>query len=275
MISLSNTRFFKLFVACVLLVFFSCGGDDPASSIEDFLVQFNVNAQQTSSGLYYTLIDQGNGAPITESKFLMLNVTQFDLANNVTSRSDDDFPVALNIQELVPGLVEGLQLLNEGGRANFYIPPSLSGGSIVAGALIFGIEVVSIYDSLEEYNDTLIQKYLDDNSLTGMKTDDGLYVVIEDAGDGTMPTSDSRVTVDYHGTFLNGQVFDSSVDRGTPSTFRLTEVIEGWQLGIPLLSVSGKGRLIIPSNLAYGASGNASIPGNYPLAFEVELISID
>ena len=270
------TNILKVLSIGLIILLSSCGGgDDTATGIEEFIAKFNLNAQQSSSGLYFTLIEQGDGEPIDETKFLILNVTQFDLNNNIISRTDADFPAALGLQELVPGLQEGLQLLNNGGRANFYIPPALSGGSIASGALIFGVEVIEVYDSLDDYNEGEILKYITANDLIATRTDEGLYVVITEPGDSIMPTADSRVTVDYHGTYLSGIVFDSSVDRGAPASFRLDEVIQGWTLGIPLFGKGGKGTILIPSNLAYGAQGNASIPSNYPLAFEIELIAIE
>jgi FKBP-type peptidyl-prolyl cis-trans isomerase len=77
--------------------------------------------------------------------------------------------------------------------------------------------------------------------------------------------------VHYHGYFTNGQVFDSSVDRGERSTFNLNQVIRGWQEGIPLFSRGGQGILLIPSRLAYGNNPRGGIPASSVLIFEVEL----
>lgn len=122
-------------------------------------------------------------------------------------------------------------------------------------------------------NATLIQNYITDNNLDAIEVDDtGLFYIVEKEGNGEFPTINDFVTVHYHGTFLDGEVFDSSVDRGAPSSFALSRVIAGWQLGIPKFSKGGKGTLIIPSNLAYGPSGTNGIPGFSVLLFEVELI---
>ena len=97
---------------------------------------------------------------------------------------------------------------------------------------------------------------------------------MEREGTGANPITSSRVTVHYEGFLLNGDKFDSSIDRGQPSTFPLTSVIRGWQIGIPLFKAGGKGKLILPSGLAYGRQGAGnSIPPNSVLVFGVELIS--
>jgi len=122
-------------------------------------------------------------------------------------------------------------------------------------------------------NATQIQEFIASNNLDAMEVDDtGLFYVVSKEGDGDFPTVQDEVTVHYHGTFLDGSVFDSSVARGVPATFPLSGVITGWQLGIPKFSKGGAGKLIIPSNLAYGQGGTAGIPGNSVLVFDVELI---
>lgn len=117
-----------------------------------------------------------------------------------------------------------------------------------------------------------IEDYLSDNNLTAERTEDDLFYIIEEEGNGEFPDINNAVTVDYHGYFTDGVVFDSSVDRGTPSTFPLSSVIRGWRDGIPLFSKGGKGKLILPSHLAYGEAGTVGIPSNTVLIFDVHLI---
>ena len=80
--------------------------------------------------------------------------------------------------------------------------------------------------------------------------------------------------VHYHGTLINGEVFDSSVDRGEPSKFKVNQVISGWTEALQLMVLGDKWKLFIPSDLAYGETGNNSIGPNETLIFEVELIGI-
>ena len=96
------------------------------------------------------------------------------------------------------------------------------------------------------------------------------------AGTGAQPTATSKVKVHYHGTLVDGKVFDSSVDRGEPISFALNQVIKGWQEGLQMMQVGGKARLVIPSDLAYGDQGRpGTIPGGATLIFEVELLAIE
>jgi FKBP-type peptidyl-prolyl cis-trans isomerases 1 len=103
----------------------------------------------------------------------------------------------------------------------------------------------------------------------------GLQYEILTKGNGAIPTSTDSVKVHYHGTLIDGTVFDSSVNRGEPATFGVTQVISGWVEALQLMPVGSKWKLYIPSNLAYGERGAGnSIPPHTTLIFEVELLDI-
>lgn len=107
-------------------------------------------------------------------------------------------------------------------------------------------------------------------------TESGLQYMVLTPGTGTeRPSAGSKVTVHYHGTLLNGQVFDSSVERGKPISFGLNQVIKGWTEGLQTMVVGEKTRFYIPSHLGYGNSSAGSIPAGSLLIFDVELISFD
>ena len=107
-------------------------------------------------------------------------------------------------------------------------------------------------------------------------TSSGLQYEIITNGTGATPSETDQVTVHYHGTLLDGTVFDSSVDRGQPATFPVNGVIPGWVEALQLMNVGSKHKLYIPSNLAYGERGaGGSIGPNATLIFEVELLSIN
>ena len=94
-------------------------------------------------------------------------------------------------------------------------------------------------------------------------------------GSGASPAASDKVKVHYHGTLLDGTVFDSSVERGEPISFPLNQVIPGWTEGLQLMKVGDKFKFQIPSGLAYGpASPSPKIPANSTLVFEVELLEI-
>jgi FKBP-type peptidyl-prolyl cis-trans isomerase FklB len=103
----------------------------------------------------------------------------------------------------------------------------------------------------------------------------GLQYKILQAGDGQVPTAKDRVTVHYHGTLIDGTVFDSSIQRGEPATFGVTQVIQGWVEALQLMPKGSKWRLFIPANLAYGnRSAGSLIKPNSALIFDVELLDI-
>ena len=107
-------------------------------------------------------------------------------------------------------------------------------------------------------------------------TESGLQYEILTTGTGATPTADDQVTVHYHGMLTDGTVFDSSVDRGEPAQFGVTQVIPGWIEALQLMSVGDKWKLTIPSELAYGDRGAGGLIGpGATLVFEVELLGIN
>ncbi len=119
--------------------------------------------------------------------------------------------------------------------------------------------------------------FLEENkSRDGVNTTaSGLQYEVITEGTGPKPTADDRVRVHYHGTLIDGTVFDSSVDRGEPAVFGVTQVIPGWTEALQLMPVGSKWKIYLPSGLAYGERGaGADIGPNTALIFEVELLEI-
>jgi len=107
-------------------------------------------------------------------------------------------------------------------------------------------------------------------------TASGLQYEVMKEGAGEKPASSSSVTVHYHGTLPDGKVFDSSVQKGQPASFGLSQVIPGWTEGLQLMQKGAKYKFFVPSYLAYGEQGYPpDIPGNAALVFEVELLGIE
>lgn len=108
------------------------------------------------------------------------------------------------------------------------------------------------------------------------KTASGLQYVVLKEGQGKKPGLSDKVAVHYHGTLINGKVFDSSVDRGEPITFGVTQVIKGWTEALQLMKEGSKYRVFIPSELAYGKRGTPGGPigPNETLIFEIELLHV-
>ncbi|MDR2911071.1 MAG: FKBP-type peptidyl-prolyl cis-trans isomerase [Bacteroidales bacterium] len=126
--------------------------------------------------------------------------------------------------------------------------------------------------NLEEGN-----AYLENNKgRSGVQvTSSGLQYEIITEGTGAKPGPEDQVQVHYHGTLIDGTVFDSSVDRGEPATFQVNAVIEGWTEALQLMPVGSKWKIYIPSSLGYGENGAGGLIGpNSALIFEVELLDI-
>lgn len=130
-----------------------------------------------------------------------------------------------------------------------------------------------------QVNKTAGEEFLKENakkaSITTLPS--GLQYEIIEEGAGAKPQADSQVTVHYHGTLTDGTVFDSSVNRGTPATFGVNQVIKGWTEALQLMPAGSKWKLYIPENLAYGANPHPGGPIKpyMALIFDVELISIN
>jgi FKBP-type peptidyl-prolyl cis-trans isomerase FklB len=138
-------------------------------------------------------------------------------------------------------------------------------------------KLLAVAQSLPDLNREAGEKFLVENKERAEvnATESGLqYEVLSEGESEQSPLADDEVEVHYHGTLINGEVFDSSVDRGETSKFRVDGVIKGWTEALQLMTVGDKWKLFIPSDLAYGETGNNSIGPNETLIFEVELIGI-
>ncbi|HRI28070.1 MAG TPA: FKBP-type peptidyl-prolyl cis-trans isomerase [Chitinophagales bacterium] len=251
---------------------------------------------KTQSGLYYHIEQKGQGKPADDKSRLkvhykgtLLNGTVFD------SSYDRGKPIEFTVNMVVKGWREGLMFFNEGTKGTLLIPSELAYGERAMGdkiqpnsVLRFDMELLEVLPNTppneqnsaitisREQEENNIKAYLEKEGLIekAQKTESGVYYIIETKGNGNHPTLASTVKVHYKGTLLNGTVFDSSYDRNQPISFPLQGVIKGWQDGIPKLSEGGKGTLVIPSQLAYGARAVSSIPANSILRFDVELLEV-
>lgn len=128
----------------------------------------------------------------------------------------------------------------------------------------------------QNYKD-LCEKFLAENAARDgvTVTGSGLQVEVLEASEGSSPKLDQRVRVHYHGSFIDGQVFDSSVTRNEPAEFGVKDVISGWTEALMMMPKGAKWRVVIPADLAYGQAGSPpAIPANSALVFELHLIDI-
>ena len=246
----------------------------------------------TKTGLQYMALGEG---PAGGASPVSTDLVSFEYATTTADGVEFDSSRArgaapqVRVSDLaldVPGLSEGLQLMSEGDRYRFFIPPDLAYGDKVGeGApfgpnetLIFEVELIKVQSP--ERNLEAAAKFLSENAKkSGIKsTPSGLQyqVLTEGAADGKSPAATDTVEVHYQGTLLNGTEFDSSYARGTPIEFPLNRVIAGWTEGVQLMSEGDKYRFFSPPALGYGEMGTPGGPigPNEALIFEVELIVV-
>jgi len=181
-------------------------------------------------------------------------------------------PTKFGVQQVIPGWTEGLQLMVTGEKRRMWIPEDLAYKGKPGrpqGMLVFDVELLEIIPGKEPIPAPADVAAAPEKAV---KTASGLAYVVQEAGKTKEhPTKFDRVTVHYTGWQTDGKMFDSSVQRGTPSTFGVGQVIEGWTEGLQLMTTGSKYRFWIPENLAY--KGRPGPPAGM-LVFDVELISI-
>jgi FKBP-type peptidyl-prolyl cis-trans isomerase FklB len=150
-------------------------------------------------------------------------------------------------------------------------------------------ELAEANEAVNSYMQSKQETQHEDNKIAGEKflaenkqreevkvTESGLQYEILEEGDGPIPGPEDKVKVHYHGTLIDGEVFDSSVDRGEPISFPVNGVIEGWQEALQMMPVGSKWKLYIPYDIAYGSRGAGSSINPYSaLIFEVTLLDIE
>ncbi|MFK7795878.1 MAG: FKBP-type peptidyl-prolyl cis-trans isomerase [Aureispira sp.] len=240
------------------------------------------------SGLQYEVIVEGKGAQPTAADKVqthyhgtLIDGTVFD------SSVERGEPATFGVNQVIKGWQEGIPLMRVGSKYKFYIPQELAYGlkapspKIPGGStLVFEVELLDINPGEKDLMRTIQagQDFLTENAKKPgvVILPSGLQYVKIVEGEGANPTPADRVKVHYHGTLIDGTVFDSSVDRGQPATFGVMQVIQGWQEGIPLMKVGSKYRFFIPYELAYGKRAmGAKIPAGSALIFDVELFEIN
>ncbi len=157
------------------------------------------------------------------------------------------------------------------------IDPKISDEELQAVFIRVGEKENARLAEISSKNDESGKIWLEQNSKKDgvITTSSGLQYTVLTEGTGEMPVAESVVKTHYHGTLINGTVFDSSVDRGEPSEFALNQVIPGWTEVLQLMKVGSKYRVFLPSSLAYGDySPGPSIPPGSTLIFDIELIEI-
>ena len=271
-----------------------------------FLIIFTScvdNEKVLDNGVKLKYIKNGSGKTIMDGEILELNIEYLDYEGESIFKSED--PILQQKDSLWSNIpfLNVLSNLKVGDSVYFqltydqflgFIPGADYPDSIGGEFMNFyaGIESIMTQEVFEEkqreqyekmkMNDDkqlsidleLIDNYLKENNINATRTESGLRIVVEKKGEGRLAAPGDNVSVHYTGMLLNGEVFDSSLER-QPLSFKLGQgmVIKGWDEGITYFNKNSKGTIYIPSNLGYGANGAGGvIPPNAVLVFEVELI---
>ena len=244
------------------------------------------------SGLQYEIIKKGTGNKPTIADKVKTHYHGTLIDGSVFDSSvDRGEPATFGVGQVIKGWQDGIPLMSPGAKYKFYIPQDLAYGmrspspKIPAGAtLIFEVDLIEVIPATPTNQITPVSEaeqagakfMLENQDKEGViSLPSGLQYMVLVKGDGPKPTINDKVTTHYHGTLIDGTVFDSSYDRGQPATFPLNGVIKGWQEGIPLMPLGSKYRLFIPQNLAYGMRAMGKIPAGATLIFDVELLDIN
>ena len=281
-------RYFNLFIIATIF-FSSCTN----------------NVKELENGVSLKYFKNGSGDFVEDGEIIMFNLLYYDNEGNEQFRSQPNEPVLQqkdSLWENIPFL-NVISTLKEGDSVFFqlsldqflgFIPGANYPDSLGSELMSFyaGIEDIMTREEFENYqkeqyekmkmNDDqqlsidleLIDNYLKENNIEAIKTESGLRYVVQEEGEGRNAAPGDNVSVHYTGMLLNGEVFDSSLER-QPLSFTLGQgmVIQGWDEGISYFNKNAKGTIYIPSYLGYGARGaGGAIPPNAVLVFEIELI---
>lgn len=284
----------KLFAALGGLILAACGGAtmDPNDPLATYL-PWDPEAegvQTTESGLQYIVVREGEAGgviPGPKDEVTVMYDGRLTDGTVFDSSYDRGAPISFEVNGVIPGWTEGLQLMSEGAEYIFYIPTELGygnfprpGGIIKPGDdLIFRVELQAVDKAPEPIPSNLEawEQYTpwptDADEI--QITESGLqYVVLrEGEAGGASPGPRDEVEVLYEGRLVDGSVFDSAYERGTTSSFPVNRVIPGWTEGLQLMSVGDQFMFYIPADIAYGNNprpGGIIKPGD-DLVFQVEL----
>lgn len=265
-------------------------------NIQAYIRQNNLTVYPyDTTGIYYQVIKEGDGAPIEYNENIPLFFTVKSLDNafssqdTFTNRYAGLFGYFSRQYQGNSGILSGRYIpyranevikqfvKNQGGQIRLIVPSRLALGRNGANgvpenaSLDYVVTVLKKAD-LQAYEDQSINKYMQANNLTGFtKHESGVYYKIDAAGTGSPITVDSTLTVKYTGKLLNGQVFDGA----TSASFKLNGLIPAWQKVVPLIKEGGKVRLITPSTQGYGLQGSgAAIPPFSSLDFDIEVTEV-
>lgn len=258
--------------------------------------------QKTKSGLKYKFITSGSGTKPQLGDVMIMHIKYFSPTDSLLYDSrniKDSFTVNLVEPTFIGGVEEGFAMMGVGDSAHFkiradslFIKTFLTSvpehyqpdSEIRFHVSLQRIIPKSVNDSIKMARDIelrrrefeMIEAFLKQNNMDVMPTQNGAYLSISKGGNGPYPVAGDTVFVEYTGRLLDGTVFDSSVGAEKPFSFVLgtQSVIQGWEECIPLLNKGSIARMVIPSDLAYGAEDYRELKGYSTLVFDVEITDV-
>jgi FKBP-type peptidyl-prolyl cis-trans isomerase len=259
----------RYFLVTFVVVFLaSCGKDNQSLTPEEYISQKNLQAQELDNGVYIVVHDSGNDIKATFQDVIEVSYIG-KLTDDVVFDSSNDFRALLG--DLIPGWFIGLQEIGEGGSCTLVIPYNMAFGEIENGPIpgkstvVFDIELKKIYNPLT------VDEYISENGLNTTQLDKGVHIAIQNEGNEIRPNLVSDIIVSYTGMMTNTLIFD----QGENIPLTMSNLIEGWQIGLQEIGEGGVCTLVLPAEVAYGSNQTGSIPPNSPLVFEIELIKVD
>ncbi|MEP6809459.1 MAG: FKBP-type peptidyl-prolyl cis-trans isomerase [Chthoniobacterales bacterium] len=230
-----------------------------------------ADASTTASGLASKVMAPGKGkAHPTRTDVVKVQYTGWTTDGKMfdSSRARGK-PATFPLDKVLPGWTEGVQLMVAGETRRFWIPEDLANKGAAGkpkGTLVFDVQLISF-----DHSPTVPPPDVKSPPGDAEKTGSGLSYLVLRPGTGKHPSRSDKVTVQYSGWTTDGKLFDSSVTRGQPATFRVDGVIEGWTEGLQLMAEGEKARFWIPEKLAY--KGESAPYGM--LVFEIELLKVE
>ena len=272
---MKKLSFAALAISALVLVFAACGEK-----------KFR-GYKQTKTGLYYKITTKNDKGKMPQQGDYLLLELSFDADFDSTLVfPSQEMPERMRTSLFKGDIYEAYSLLKEGEEGEFYIkadsfflyvfgglPPTVKAEDV----LHFKIKIKEVKTAAQKAKEeqTALANYLSEQKITVEPTESGLFFVEIEKGKGAKAENGKEVTVHYTGKFLDGKVFDSSLERGEPIEFRLGgAMIPGFTEGILMMNEGGKATLVLPSALAYGDRGYGGIPPCTPLVFEVELVKV-
>jgi peptidylprolyl isomerase len=261
-----------LSIAFVMLAFIA-GAQEKAKSIK----VKKPKTVKTASGLEYTITEKGSGKKPQNGDKVKVHYTG-KLTNDTVFDSSvgrgQPFEFKLGAGQVIKGWDEAFLLLQEGDKATIKFGPELGYGSQAMGkipsnsTLIFDVQLLEVIEGIKPFDvkgkDTV-------TTASGLK-----FILVSPNKTGEQAVNGSKVTANYSAFFMDGKMFDSSIERGQPLKANIGkgQLFTGLEEGLSMMRKGEKARMIIPSKLAFGDKGNGPIPANTDIIFDIELTDV-